>query len=109
MVSLDSLYFFKKLDFFAQPVRLKIKRSKEGRASDYNIGSWFGAILSILVVGALVLQTFVKYHVMMSFDRTTYQSTTIKNKFEQLQDHNGNILVDSGELKISDYNFMPSL
>ena len=46
---------------------------------------------------------------MMSFDRTTYQSTTIKNKFDKLKDHNGNILVDSGEIKLSDYNFMPSL
>ena len=46
---------------------------------------------------------------MMSFDRTTYQSTTIKNEFDKLKDHDGNILVDSGEIKLSDYNFMPSL
>ena len=66
-------------------------------------------ILSFVVVGSLVSQAFVKYHVMMSFDRTTYQSNTIKNKFEKLKDHDGNILVDSGEIKLSDYTFMPSL
>ena len=46
---------------------------------------------------------------MMSFDRTTYSSTLIKNKFEKIKDHDGNIIADSGEIKLTDYNFMPSL
>jgi hypothetical protein len=65
--------------------------------------------VSLIVVGGLVFQTWEKYHVMMSFDRTTYSSTMIKNKFESLKDHNGTILVDTGEIKLTDYNFMPSL
>ena len=45
----------------------------------------------------------------MSFDRTTYQSTQVKNSFEKLKDKSGNVLANSGEIKISDYNFLPSL
>ena len=55
---MDFIYSFRKLDLFAQPVRLKVKRTRNGKASDYNIGSWLGALFSLAIVAALAFQLF---------------------------------------------------
>ena len=52
-VPLDVLYGAKGLDFYSQPVKLKLKRSKEGGVADIAIGSWFGVVLSFMVNGTL--------------------------------------------------------
>jgi hypothetical protein len=52
-LSLNKLYLLKQLDFFKQPVKLRLMRSKEGGASDQSIGSFFGLALSIMIVTTL--------------------------------------------------------
>ena len=108
MVFIDKIFALKKLDMFAQPVRLKTRRTKNGRAADFYIGSWLGALLSLIVVTALVFQTFLKLYD-LDKDKNSYSSTQIQNKFGELKYNNGTVHANTGEIKVSDFNFLPSL
>lgn len=76
MVFIDKIFALKKLDIFAQPVRLKTKRSKNGRAVDFYIGSWLGVLLSLIIVAALAFLSFLKLYD-LDKDRNSYYSTQI--------------------------------
>ena len=97
----------KKADLFAWPIELRVKRSKQGGASDHKIGSWTGLFLSFIVIGIMVALCALKWQDMTGFKKTKYSSLTIRNAlYGQTNLLDKNL---TSEVKLSEHDFMPSI
>ena len=65
MVDQDTFFLLKKGDLFSWPVEWRVKRSKQGGASDPRVGSWTGLILSIVFIVVMIEIGLFKYQDMV--------------------------------------------
>lgn len=100
----NQLYLLKKIDIFSQPVQLRLQRSREGGASDTKIGSWFGCILTLGIVGVMVNMMVHKLSALNEYNNISYSSILMKNTFHE---DDGDDQVR--EIVLDDYNFMTSI
>ena len=110
MVDQDTLFILKKADLFSWPVQLRIKRSKQGGASDPKIGSWTGLFLSFIFIMMMMYLGFMKYQDMVSFEKIKYGSLSVRNSLDDSQNNIGpNKANFTSAVIVSEYDFLPSL
>ena len=61
MVDQDTFFLLKKGDLFSWPVEWRVKRSKQGGASDRRVGSWTGLFLSLIFIVVMMMIGYQKY------------------------------------------------
>lgn len=89
----------KRIDLFRQPIRIRTERSTKGRAYEEESGSFLGVAITVFIIFGLVNYSAEVFVVAQKGLLDNFSSQTVVNKFEE----------DSNDLRLFDFNFLPSM